>query len=39
MYFDLKIVIFSLITLQNAKTLKLTKTSESNKAKDLTNVN
>jgi hypothetical protein len=38
MYFCLENCHFSLIALQNAKTLKLTKTSESNKAKSLTNV-
>jgi len=39
MYFFLENCHFSLIALQNAKKLKLTKTSESNKAKGLTNVN
>jgi hypothetical protein len=39
MYFALKIVILLLLPCKNAKTLKLTKTLESNKAKGLTNVN
>jgi hypothetical protein len=39
MYFCLENCHFSLIALQNAKTLKLTKTLESNKAKGLNNVN
>jgi hypothetical protein len=39
MYFGLENCHFSLIALQNAKALKLTKKSESNKAKGLTNVN
>jgi hypothetical protein len=39
MYFDLKIVIFLLLPCKNAKTLKLTKASENNKAKGLTYVN
>jgi hypothetical protein len=39
MYFVLKIVILLLLPCKNAKTLKLTKTLESNKAKGLTNVN
>jgi hypothetical protein len=39
MYFCLENCHFTLIALQKRKTLKLTKTSESNKAKGLTNVN
>jgi hypothetical protein len=39
MYFHLKITIFLLMSYKNAKTPKLTKTSENNKAKGLTNVN
>jgi hypothetical protein len=35
----LKITIFLLMSYKNAKTPKLTKTSENNKAKCLTNVN
>jgi hypothetical protein len=35
----LKITIFLLMSCKNAKTPKLTKTSENNKAKGLTNVN
>jgi len=39
MYFHLKITIFLLMSCKNAKTPKLIKTSENNKAKGLTNVN
>jgi len=39
MYFCLQNCHSTFIALQNAKTLKLTKTLESNKAKGLTNVN
>jgi len=39
MYFYMKITIFLLMSYKNAKTPKLTKISENNKAKGLTNVN